>query len=104
MDAGNNGVIILADKMLPRRKHSVMIPGPQARHETRLREVFPEPAPSTIVVSSLVNDESLPRPDVAVAIETSNSLVRIALREIGWISLFGGMLSILLRRISSSGI
>ena len=30
MDAGNNGVIILADKMLPPRKHSVMIPGPQA--------------------------------------------------------------------------
>jgi sulfide:quinone oxidoreductase len=30
MDAGNNGVIILADKMLPPRKHGVMIPGPQA--------------------------------------------------------------------------
>lgn len=30
MDAGNNGVIILADHMLPPRKHSVMIPGPQA--------------------------------------------------------------------------
>ena len=29
MDAGNNGVMILADKMLPPRKHSVMIPGPQ---------------------------------------------------------------------------
>ena len=27
MDAGNNGVIILADHMLPPRKHSVMIPG-----------------------------------------------------------------------------
>ena len=29
MDAGNNGVMILADKMLPPRKHSVMVPGPQ---------------------------------------------------------------------------
>ena len=29
MDAGNNGVAILADKMLPLRKHGVMIPGPQ---------------------------------------------------------------------------
>ena len=30
MDAGNNGVIILADHMLPPHGHSVMIPGPQA--------------------------------------------------------------------------
>lgn len=30
MDAGNNGVIILADHMLPPRKHAAMIPGPQA--------------------------------------------------------------------------
>jgi NADH dehydrogenase FAD-containing subunit len=30
MDAGNNGVVILADRMLPPRKHGVMIPGPQA--------------------------------------------------------------------------
>ncbi len=30
MDAGNNGVIVLAGKMLPPRKHSVLIPGPQA--------------------------------------------------------------------------
>ena len=30
MDAGNNGVIILADRMLPPRKHGVMIPGPQS--------------------------------------------------------------------------
>ena len=30
MDAGNNGVIILADKMLPPCKASVMIPGPQS--------------------------------------------------------------------------
>lgn len=29
MDAGNNGVVILADHMLPPRKHGVMIPGPQ---------------------------------------------------------------------------
>ena len=29
MDAGNNGVMILGDKMLPPRKRSVMIPGPQ---------------------------------------------------------------------------
>lgn len=30
MDAGNNGVIILADRMLPPRKHGMLIPGPQA--------------------------------------------------------------------------
>ncbi len=30
MDAGNNGVVILADKTLPPRKHGVLIPGPQA--------------------------------------------------------------------------
>lgn len=30
MDAGNNGVIILADKMLPPRNHGLLIPGPQA--------------------------------------------------------------------------
>jgi len=30
MDAGNNGVIMLADKMLPPRQHSLLIPGPQA--------------------------------------------------------------------------
>ena len=30
MDAGNNGVIIPADKMLPPRKHGVLIPGPQS--------------------------------------------------------------------------
>ena len=30
MDAGNNGGIILADKMLPPRKHGLLIPGPQA--------------------------------------------------------------------------
>jgi sulfide:quinone oxidoreductase len=30
LDAGNNGVAILADKMLPPRKHGVMIPGPQS--------------------------------------------------------------------------
>jgi sulfide:quinone oxidoreductase len=29
MDAGNNGVLILADKMLPPRRHGVLIPGPQ---------------------------------------------------------------------------
>jgi sulfide:quinone oxidoreductase len=29
MDAGNNGVAILADRMLPPRKHGVLIPGPQ---------------------------------------------------------------------------
>lgn len=29
MDAGNNGVLILADNMLPPRKHGVLIPGPQ---------------------------------------------------------------------------
>ena len=30
MDAGNNGVLILADKMLPPRKNGVLIPGPQS--------------------------------------------------------------------------
>jgi sulfide:quinone oxidoreductase len=30
LDAGNNGVVILADKMLPPRKRSTMIPGPQS--------------------------------------------------------------------------
>ena len=35
MDAGNNGVLILADKMLPPRKHGVMIPGPQS-HAAKL--------------------------------------------------------------------
>jgi len=30
LDAGNNGVVILADKMLPPRKRVVMIPGPQS--------------------------------------------------------------------------
>lgn len=30
MDAGNNGVIILADRMLPPRKYGLMVPGPQA--------------------------------------------------------------------------
>lgn len=29
MDAGNNGVLILADRMLPPRKHGLLIPGPQ---------------------------------------------------------------------------
>jgi NADH dehydrogenase FAD-containing subunit len=35
MDAGNNGVVILADRMLPPRKHGVMIPGPQS-HAAKL--------------------------------------------------------------------
>jgi sulfide:quinone oxidoreductase len=35
MDAGNNGVLILADRMLPPRKHGVMIPGPQS-HAAKL--------------------------------------------------------------------
>lgn len=30
MDAGNNGVVILSDKMLPPRKFGVLVPGPQA--------------------------------------------------------------------------
>jgi NADH dehydrogenase FAD-containing subunit len=30
MDAGNNGVVILADRMMPPRKWSAMIPGPQS--------------------------------------------------------------------------
>ena len=35
LDAGNNGVMILADKMLPPRKAAALIPGPQA-HATKL--------------------------------------------------------------------
>jgi NADH dehydrogenase FAD-containing subunit len=35
MDAGNNGVMILADKMLPPRRVAALIPGPQA-HATKL--------------------------------------------------------------------
>jgi sulfide:quinone oxidoreductase len=30
MDAGNIGVMILSDKMLPPRKFELLIPGPQA--------------------------------------------------------------------------
>ncbi|OIQ79064.1 sulfide dehydrogenase [flavocytochrome c] flavoprotein chain precursor [mine drainage metagenome] len=30
LDAGDNGVILLADRMFPPRKHGVLIPGPQA--------------------------------------------------------------------------
>lgn len=30
LDAGNNGVVILADRMLPPRKHGLLVPGPQA--------------------------------------------------------------------------
>jgi sulfide:quinone oxidoreductase len=30
LDAGNNGVLILADKMLPPRKHGLLLPGPQS--------------------------------------------------------------------------
>jgi len=30
MDAGNNGVVILADKMPPPRRHGMLIPGLQA--------------------------------------------------------------------------
>ena len=35
MDAGNNGVVILADRMLPPRKLGVMIPGAQS-HAAKL--------------------------------------------------------------------
>jgi len=30
MDAGNMGVMIFSEKMLPPRKHELLIPGPQA--------------------------------------------------------------------------
>jgi NADH dehydrogenase FAD-containing subunit len=40
MDAGNNGVMILADKMLPPRKAGVMIPGPQAHAAKLLFEKY----------------------------------------------------------------
>lgn len=35
MDAGNNGVVMVADKMLPPRKRAMMIPGPQS-HTAKL--------------------------------------------------------------------
>jgi sulfide:quinone oxidoreductase len=35
MDAGNNGVMILADRMLPPRKGGLLIPGPQS-HAAKL--------------------------------------------------------------------
>lgn len=35
MDAGNNGVLILADHMLPPREHGVLVPGPQ-NHAAKL--------------------------------------------------------------------
>lgn len=42
MDAGNNGVAILADKMLPPRKHGGDDPrSAEPRREDRLREVLP---------------------------------------------------------------
>jgi hypothetical protein len=40
MDAGNNGVVILADKMLPPRKAGVMIPCPQAHAAKLLFEKY----------------------------------------------------------------
>jgi sulfide:quinone oxidoreductase len=40
MDAGNNGVMILADKMLPPRKGGVLIPGPQAHGAKVLFEKY----------------------------------------------------------------
>ncbi len=40
MDAGNNGVLILADKMLPPRKAGVMIPGPQSHAAKLLFEKY----------------------------------------------------------------
>ncbi len=40
MDAGNNGVMILADKMLPPRKAGVLIPGPQAHAAKLLFEKY----------------------------------------------------------------
>jgi sulfide:quinone oxidoreductase len=40
MDAGNNGVVILADKMLPPRKAAALIPGPQAHAAKLLFEKY----------------------------------------------------------------
>ena len=40
MDAGNNGVMILADKMLPPRKAAALIPGPQAHAAKLLFEKY----------------------------------------------------------------
>jgi sulfide:quinone oxidoreductase len=41
MDTRDNGVIILADKMLPPRKHGLLIPGPQAHAMKLACENFP---------------------------------------------------------------
>ncbi len=48
MDAGNNGVIILADKMLPPRKQASSSWTAGSRHEARLREVLPVEGPSRV--------------------------------------------------------
>jgi sulfide:quinone oxidoreductase len=40
MDAGNNGVMILADKMLPPRRAAALIPGPQAHGAKLLFEKY----------------------------------------------------------------
>ncbi|NEE00613.1 NAD(P)/FAD-dependent oxidoreductase [Phytoactinopolyspora halotolerans] len=40
MDAGNNGVMILADRMLPPRKAGVLIPGPQSHGAKLLFEKY----------------------------------------------------------------
>jgi sulfide:quinone oxidoreductase len=40
LDAGNNGVMILADKMLPPRKAAALIPGPQAHAAKLLFEKY----------------------------------------------------------------
>jgi NADH dehydrogenase FAD-containing subunit len=40
LDAGNNGVLILADKMLPPRKAAALIPGPQAHAAKLLFEKY----------------------------------------------------------------
>lgn len=40
LDAGNNGVLILADKMLPPRKRGVLVPGPQAHGAKLLFEKY----------------------------------------------------------------
>jgi hypothetical protein len=57
MDAGNNGVLILADKMLSPPPEWVAHPRPPvARHEARVREVLPVEGPPWLRQAPLTDD------------------------------------------------
>jgi hypothetical protein len=47
MDTRDNGVIILADKMLPPRKQGLLIPGPQADANSPMRTSPGKPGTGT---------------------------------------------------------